>query len=557
MMSVLLFWRFPTADSVEAHLSSGFSRPKSLLVRNIVPKSASRDIQPVMTSCHRKGSKTSAGIDRTTCQDDIRRSSVDAVGVWRCATHSGLATSSSCPQPPPQPSPTASYSTHSSPSCIRDYKMRKRSQVMARSKAKRTNAPATRSKQSVKKKIQQQRAKKQKLIDRIHPRPEPLITVQTLGSAIQKAKRQRWKAIAEETMQIALGNGQYVEERRVSVTSPITQSPEQGPSVAPAATVDRSRSTSPSNVVLVAHDIFAQIEVSRQGTTFYPHYSAALAQWASSPSRTPVPVPPGTLIEFSRSSTLTAAHRVASALEGSCAGTLAHPSIGILSYASSKRPGGGFLHGGDEQEETIARLTTLVASLSSPSAQGFYQEHLKSKNLDGSGLHDHSIVYSPSVVVFRADTDDDCDAPLEDAVGGNFIAPFAVNVVSATPVNAAAVRAKHTIQPWEREFFEQGIRSAMKERMARVLRAFETHDNRTLVLGAFGSGSNENNVETIGAIWAELLVCGDQEGTQNARYKNVFDRVVFAVPGKYHEPFKRGFEMRVLEAEVAAAALSD
>ena len=125
------------------------------------------------------------------------------------------------------------------------------------------------------------------------------------------------------------------------------------------------------------------------------------------------------------------------------------------------------------------------------------------------------------------------------------------------PVNAAAVRAKHVILPEEREFFEQGIRQAMKERMARALRAFEAHENRTLVLGAFGSGSNENNVETIGAIWAELLVCGDQDGTQNARFRNVCEKVVFAVSGKYHEPFKRGFEMRVYEAEVATAALGD
>lgn len=225
-------------------------------------------------------------------------------------------------------------------------------------------------------------------------------------------------------------------------------------------------------------------------------------------------------------------------------------AIGVLAFASAKKPGGGFLHGGDEQDERIARLSALVASLRTPAAQPFYREHRRHWAEDGSGLHDHSLVYSPSVVVFRADADD-AGAEDADAVGGAFIPPYAVNVVSAVPVNAAAVRAKHVIRAGEQAFFEQGIRGAMKERMARVLRAFEVHGDRTLVLGSFGSGSNENNVETIGAVWAELLVCDE------ARFRDVFDRVVFAVPGKAYGAFKRGWEMRILEAQVAEAAASD
>jgi len=165
------------------------------------------------------------------------------------------------------------------------------------------------------------------------------------------------------------------------------------------------------------------------------------------------------------------------------------------------------------------------------------------------------MVYSPGVVVLRADADEDTS---EDGVGGAFIEPYTIDVVSAVPVNAAEVRAKHLILPSEREFFENGIRAAMKERMARVLRLFEERGNRTLVLGAFGCGSNENKIEMVAGIWAELLVCGDgvgQDGiAQEARFKNVFDRVVFAVPGKQFESFKKAFDMRVFEAEVAIAA---
>ena len=70
--------------------------------------------------------------------------------------------------------------------------------------------------------------------------------------------------------------------------------------------------------------------------------------------------------------------------------------------------------------------------------------------------------------------------------------------------------------------------------------------------------------EEIAAIWAELLVCGDGSSAsespstgEDARFKDVFDRVIFAVPGKQFAKFKEAFEMRVFEAEVAKAALSD
>ncbi|KAI0960773.1 hypothetical protein AcV7_000067 [Taiwanofungus camphoratus] len=368
-----------------------------------------------------------------------------------------------------------------------------------------------------------------------------------LAMAALKAKRERWAAIAAETQGIVLGDGKYVEERHGGA----------------AATVR------------VVHDVSAQIQLSRQGTTFYPHYSELLASWAQ---KHPAAGTRKTTIEFSRSATLTAARHLSHTmihLHTHSPSSLTLTTLGVLSFASRKRPGGGFLHGGDEQEETMARHSSLVASLSAPNAKDFYKEHRKYWVEDGSGLQDHSMVYSPGVVVFRRDQDDDLMvvgeephistvelAPSEDSVGGDFIPPFTVNVLSSVPVNAAAVRAKHTILPSEEQFFEDGIRSAMKERMARILRLFEERGDRVLVLGAFGCGSSQNNVETVASIWAELLVCGAFEGNEDdgkqceARFKDTFEGVVFAVPGKLFEPFKKAFEMRIFEEEVMQATLS-
>ena len=115
------------------------------------------------------------------------------------------------------------------------------------------------------------------------------------------------------------------------------------------------------------------------------------------------------------------------------------------------------------------------------------------------------------------------------------------------------------IKPGEENLFEQGIRSAMKERMARALRAFELRGDKVLVLGAFGCGSSENKVEMVAEIWAELLACGEtvDDVRQEARFKNSFEKIVFAIPGKLLNPFRRAFGTRELIERVSDAVVSD
>ncbi|KAI1788666.1 hypothetical protein LXA43DRAFT_1024537 [Ganoderma leucocontextum] len=368
-----------------------------------------------------------------------------------------------------------------------------------------------------------------------------------LAATIQRARRERWAAIALETQGIVLGNGQYVEERidPPFVASAIPHSPntQPPPSLSPA---------------YISHNIATAVALSNQRTVFYPHYSPVLASWLETHPLSPFPA---TQIEFTRSSTLNVARNLAIARSQD---PLKSTDIGVLSFASAKRPGGGYLHGSSEQEDTIARLSSLVASLASPAAQDFYKEHRAFRNEDGSGLHDHSMVYSPSVVVFRKDADDEptpgrnaksSSSSARDSLGGDFIAPYTIDVVSAVPVNAAAVHQKYVGEP---QLYQDGIRRVMRDRMGRALRAFETHGDRVLVLGAFGCGSFENKAEMIATIWAELLVCGETvDGVRLApRFKHSFEKVVFAVPGRLLEPFKRAFNLRIDEEMLTAALAS-
>lgn len=313
----------------------------------------------------------------------------------------------------------------------------------------------------------------------------------------------------------------------------------------------------------VTHDISSQIILSKQGTTFFPHCLPSLADWRKPPTVLPTRTKPTSFL-FVPTSTLTAArqlHERRPDLTRSSPYSLSTTSIGVLSFASPKRPGGGYLHGGNEQEEALARSSSLVASLQADESKKFYATHKKFISVDGAGLNDHSMVYSPGVVAFRQDDSDDTSS-LTAASSNNFIPPYLVNVLSAVPVNAAAIRQNYSITASNAHIFADGIHDKMRDRMARALRIFQARGNRALVLGAFGCGSCENKVEMIAEIWADLLVNGEGEKNREdekttaprAAFKDSFEEVVFAVPGKLFEPFKKAFHMRVFEAEVSQAA---
>lgn len=196
--------------------------------------------------------------------------------------------------------------------------------------------------------------------------------------------------------------------------------------------------------------------------------------------------------------------------------------VGVLNFASAKKPGGGFLRGAQAQEESIARSSTLYPTLMTSASQQFYSLH--TNDLKG-GYYSHAMIYSPHILVIRDDS-------------GDWVPPFEVDVLTSPAVNAGV--ARNTLHgkvagPAE----EVKIGKTMKERMARILFLFEKKGIKNIVLGSFGTGVFQNQVELVAAVWAELLV------SPGARFQNSFDRVVFAIVGrKTFETFKETFEDR-------------
>ncbi|KAI0764413.1 hypothetical protein BD413DRAFT_194044 [Trametes elegans] len=268
------------------------------------------------------------------------------------------------------------------------------------------------------------------------------------------------------------------------------------------------------------HDLRVPTAVSKQQTQYYAPDSL-LSTWASS-SRPPS-TDPGASTNFSvlEASTLEGTRLLHDALRPDDPHA-PPPRIGVLNFASAKKPGGGFLSGAQAQEESIARSSTLYPTLMTRTAQAFYTLHNRDPK---GGYYSHAMVYSPGVTVFRGDD-------------GEWVEPILIDVLTSPAVNAGVVR-KSLHGRVAGPGVEAKIADAMRERMARVLFLFETKGVKSLVLGSFGTGVFRNNVHTVATIWADLLV------GENARFKDSFDHVVFAILGKEtFEEFRTVFESR-------------
>lgn len=246
------------------------------------------------------------------------------------------------------------------------------------------------------------------------------------------------------------------------------------------------------------HDISADIEASTRNTRYYAPDSL-LSTWASAQPPDP---PLANNVTLAEVSTLEGA-RVLASMQG-----VDRRKIGVLNFASAKKAGGGFRSGAQAQEESIARSSTLYATLQTSTAQQFYTLHNRDPK---GGYYSHAMIYSPNVVLIKNDA-------------GDWVDPLKVDILTSPAVNAGRARSSifgRTAGPKE----EPKIEAAMRERMARILFLFEIQGARDVVLGSFGTGVFRNDVTTVATIWADLLL------VPGARFAGSFDHLVFAILG--------------------------
>lgn len=87
--------------------------------------------------------------------------------------------------------------------------------------------------------------------------------------------------------------------------------------------------------------------------------------------------------------------------------------------------------------------------------------------------------------------------------------PYRVDIVTCAAPNANLIKDPQILQ------------QTMKERIERILTAFEVNGDENLVLGAFGCGVFRNNPIEVANTFRELL--------QSNRFEHSFKRIIFAI----------------------------
>ncbi|WP_344362143.1 TIGR02452 family protein [Streptomyces gobitricini] len=205
-----------------------------------------------------------------------------------------------------------------------------------------------------------------------------------------------------------------------------------------------------------------------------------------------VPVTPdtdrSTRFEVTGESSLEAARRLSGA---------APAPVAVLTFASARNPGGGYLNGAQAQEEALCRASALYATL--VRVPGFYAHH----RAERSPFYTDRVIHSPAVPVFRDDR-----ARLLDS-------PYTVGFLTSPAPNAGVIRAR---TPGE----AGRIPAALASRAERVLETAAACGYRRLVLGAWGCGVFRNDPRQVAAAFRAPL-------TGEGRFAGHFDEVVFAV----------------------------
>ncbi|MFC9247512.1 TIGR02452 family protein [Streptomyces sp. NPDC057136] len=195
-----------------------------------------------------------------------------------------------------------------------------------------------------------------------------------------------------------------------------------------------------------------------------------------------------TVFEVTGESSLQAAHRLTSE---------ATAKVAVLTYASARNPGGGYLNGAQAQEEALCRGSALYATLLR--APDFYAHH----RAERSTFYTDRVIHSPGVPVFRDDR------------GRLLDTPYTVGFLTSPAPNAGVIRSGTPEEAYR-------IPAALVSRAERVLEVAAVRGYRRLVLGAWGCGVFRNDPAEVAGAFHALLSDG-------GRFAGHFEQIVFGI----------------------------
>ncbi|CAJ2510674.1 Uu.00g062990.m01.CDS01 [Anthostomella pinea] len=194
-----------------------------------------------------------------------------------------------------------------------------------------------------------------------------------------------------------------------------------------------------------------------------------------------------TLVKVINRDTLDAAIIMADSLVQPDPAAARTQSVAMLSLASDKTPGGGWLSGAMAQEEALCYRSSLSLSL--------HALYYPWSPLTG--------LYTRDVVVVRSSLDS----------GHRLLSPPTpaaqlpvVSVISVAAIRRPAVRVASVADTGQAAVFKYSAdRRLTKSKMRLILRVAANKKHELLVLGAFGCGAFRNPPEDVARCWLEVL----------------------------------------------------
>lgn len=185
-------------------------------------------------------------------------------------------------------------------------------------------------------------------------------------------------------------------------------------------------------------------------------------------------------------------------------------SICVLNFASAKNPGGGFLKGSLAQEESLSLCSNLYTAIKDAYMYTFHRNNLDALR---KGLYSDYCLITEKVTVFRDD------------INLNLLKePYQIQFATCPAPNAGAYLLK------VKDGLEE-LNKAMISRIEFLLSAMALNGMKHIILGAFGCGVFKNDAVFVAESFMKLL--------NSERFSNVFETVIFAVPGDKYFTFKK------------------
>ena len=148
-----------------------------------------------------------------------------------------------------------------------------------------------------------------------------------------------------------------------------------------------------------------------------------------------------------------------------------------LNFASAKNPGGGFMRGAGGQEEALSVSSGLYWSLTEGPGREMYK---KNKKDNRDCVYRSDAIWSQDVPLFRFD-----DGSVVSNFGND---PRFIKVISMPAVNYGAYSTKKS---FTEEYYDQ----VMRERIRRVFQIALVNGCKRIILGPWGCGVFEGNLE--------------------------------------------------------------